>query len=173
MSDPYVGEIRLFAGLFTPVGWADCDGELLAVSENDALFSLLGTTWGGDGQTTFGLPDLRGRVPVHAGQGPGLSPRRLGQVGGQEQVTIQADQLPAHGHAAMASNDTDVTTDPGGAVLGHPATNVYRSPLSDPTVTMAAGSTSTVGGGQPHDNVMPFEVIRFMISLYGIYPSPE
>ncbi len=173
MSEPFVGEIRLFAGTFAPQGWASCDGQLLSVSEYETLFTLLGTTYGGDGRTTFALPDLRGRVPIHVGQGPGLSARQLGQQGGEEHVTLTPAQMPSHGHPAVATNDTDVTTTPAGNVLGHPAVNTYRNPLAAPTLTMADQSVAAAGGGQSHDNLQPFQVVRFIIALYGIYPSRQ
>ncbi|MFN2319393.1 MAG: phage tail protein [Dermatophilaceae bacterium] len=172
MSDPYIGEIRLFAGNYAPAGWAFCDGSLQAISENDALFSLLGTTYGGDGSTTFALPDLRGRVPIHTGQGPGLTSRSVGQVGGAEQVTLAPAQMPTHSHPAYGADDTSVTTNPSGRVLGHPTTNTYRSPYGGPTTTMSASSVGMAGGSQPHNNVAPSLAISFIISLFGIYPSP-
>lgn len=171
MPEPYVGEIRLFAGSFAPAGWASCDGQLLAISENEALFSLLGTTYGGDGRTTFGLPDMRGRVPIHVGQGPGLSPRALGASGGTETATVTTAQLPAHTHQASGADDTNVGPDPAGGLLGHPAKNTYRSPWGGPEVAMADAGLSPTGGGRPHDNLMPFQVLQFIISLFGVYPS--
>lgn len=173
MSEPFVGEIRLFAGNFAPQNWAFCDGQLLAVSSNDALFSLLGTMYGGDGRTTFGLPDLRGRVPIHAGQGPGLTPRSVGQAGGSEQVTLSPANLPSHTHPPHGADDTSVTTDPAGRVLGHPTTNTYRAPYGGPATGMAAASVGPTGGSQPHDNVAPSLVLNFIICLYGIYPSRQ
>ena len=145
MSEPFVGEIRMFAGNFAPRGWAFCDGQLLAVSQNDALFSLLGTIYGGDGRTTFGLPDLRGRIPIHMGHGPGLSERRLGAKGGEEKVTLTVNQLPSHG-ADSYINDT-------------------------PIQSMASSSVTHTGGSRSHTNLMPFLCIHFIIALVGIYPS--
>lgn len=173
MSDPFIGEIRLFAGNFAPQGWAFCDGQLLSVSEYEALFTLLGTTYGGDGQTTFGLPDMRGRVPIHAGQGPGLTPRVVGQAGGAEQVTLGVANLPSHSHAPFGADDTSVTTDPSGRVLGHPTTNTYRAPYGAPATGMAPPSVGSTGGSQPHDNVAPSLVLNFIIAVVGIYPSPQ
>jgi microcystin-dependent protein len=169
MSDPFVGEIRMFAGIFAPQGWAFCDGQLLAVSQNDALFSLLGTIYGGDGRTTFGLPDLRGRLPIHAGTGPGLSPRPLGSRGGEEQVTLLANQLPSHTHELQAS------TLPANA--GSPAAHVPAETTTDRAYRSAAVTTSmgprttNIGGSQSHTNLMPFLCVHFIIALFGIYPS--
>lgn len=171
MSDPYTGEIRMFAGSFAPVGWAMCDGQLLAVSQNDALFSLFGTTYGGDGRTTFGLPDLRGRVPIHTGTGPGLTPRALGSAGGAEAVTVTTDQLPSHTHQMQASDDTNVVADPSGAVLGHPVNNVYRSPFGTPNFELDKSTLGQAGGGSSHSNLAPTLCVNFIVALYGIYPS--
>lgn len=175
MSEPFVGEIRMFAGNFAPRGWAFCDGQLLAVSQNDALFSLLGTIYGGDGRTTFGLPDLRGRVPIHAGSGPGLSPRRLGAKAGSEKETLTVNQLPSHRHdwqatTANASNRTPVAS---------PATNAYAQPLNTTVYTdnisnetdFNSGMVANTGGSRSHSNLQPFLCIHFIIALVGIYPS--
>lgn len=170
MSEPFVGEIRMFAGNFAPRGWAFCDGQLLAVSQNDALFSLLGTIYGGDGRTTFGLPDLRGRIPIHAGTGPGLSPRRLGGKGGAEKVTLTVNQLPSHTHAMQASSDPATTPNPQGAVLSESLTS---TPYIQDTqlVSLSSESITNVGGSRSHTNLMPFLCIHFIIALVGIYPS--
>jgi microcystin-dependent protein len=173
MSEPYVGEIRMFAGNFAPRSHALCDGQLLSVSQNDALFSLLGTIYGGDGRTTFGLPDLRGRVPIHNGTGPGLSPRPIGQKAGAEQATVTVPQLPQHTHAMQGSTDFGGDTSPAGNV---PATgsgaNLYKSaPDSSEVVTMDADAVTATGGSQSHNNVMPFQCINFIIAWFGIYPS--
>ena len=172
MSEPFVGEIRMFAGNFAPRGWAFCDGQLLAVSQNDALFSLLGTIYGGDGRTTFGLPDLRGRIPIHAGHGPGLSERRLGAKGGAEKVTLTVNQLPSHSHPAQASSGVAQNTAPMGAGLGSPSADIYRS---NPTTTVKMGSTflANTGGSRSHTNEMPYLCIHFIIALVGIYPSRQ
>ena len=170
MSEPFVGEIRMFAGNFAPRGWAFCDGQLLAVSQNDALFSLLGTIYGGDGRTTFGLPDLRGRIPIHAGHGPGLSERRLGSKGGAENVTLTVNQLPSHTHPLQASSDAATTANPQGEVLAETVSDrVYRSDSGD--TNMANSSVTSVGGSRSHTNLMPFLCIHFIIALVGIYPS--
>lgn len=174
MSEPFIGEIRMFAGNFAPRGWAFCDGQLLAVSQSDALFSLLGTIYGGDGETTFGLPDMRGRIPIHAGSGPGLSPRRLGAKGGAESVTITANQLPSHTHRAIdtppfATQDQADSTD----ASELPAFNdtAYSYSTSTGSSQTLGGNTADVGGSRSHTNLMPFLCINFIISLFGIYPS--
>jgi microcystin-dependent protein len=160
----------MFAGTFAPRGWALCDGQLLSISQNDALFSLFGTTYGGDGRTTFGLPDLRGRVPIHKGQGPGLSNHALGQKSGNERVTLTAQQLPAHRHGLMASAGVGNTPNPGGNVTATPTTvDLYGA--TNPTATLWSEAMTSVGGGQPHDNIMPFLTIRFIVALAGVYPS--
>jgi microcystin-dependent protein len=170
MSEPFVGEIRMFAGSFAPRGWAFCDGQLLAVSQNDALFSLLGTIYGGDGRTTFGLPDMRGRIPVHAGFGPGLSSRQLGARGGAENVTLTVNQLPSHGHAMQASTNPADSGYPAGRVVANTdPLPIYNANAAD---TPAAGTqTGEEGGSQDHTNIMPFLCINFIIALIGIYPS--
>lgn len=172
MAEPFVGEIRMFAGNFAPRGWAFCDGQLLAVSQNDALFSLLGTIYGGDGRTTFGLPDLRGRIPLHQGTGPGLSPRRLGSKGGAENVTITTNQLASHSHDLMANKAAANQPAPqghvlaaGGAVVGM----VYAA--ATPDTSMASTAIAHTGGTQPHTNLMPTLCVNFIIALFGIYPS--
>lgn len=170
MSEPFVGEIRMFAGNFAPRSWAFCDGQVLAVSQNDALFSLLGTIYGGDGRTTFGLPDLRGRIPIHAGTGPGLSPRRLGEKGGAEQVTLTVNQLSSHTHPYKASTTiADKTAPAGNAAAQLNAAELYFP--ADPTINLAATAITATGGGQSHTNLQPFLCIHFIIALVGIYPS--
>lgn len=169
MSEPFVGEIRMFAGNFAPRGWAFCDGQLLAVSQNDALFSLLGTIYGGDGRTTFGLPDMRGRIPIHAGSGPGLSPRRLGAKLGSEQETLTVNQLPSHSHQLQASEAAAVERTPTNNVTGEAVRRFYRTPSN---LTNASTQTITnVGGSRSHSNLMPYLCINFIIALFGIYPS--
>jgi microcystin-dependent protein len=171
MSEPFVGEIRMFAGNFAPRGWSFCDGQLLAVSQNDALFSLLGTIYGGDGRTTFGLPDLRGRLPIHAGNGPGLSNRRLGAKGGEEAVTLTVNQLPSHGHPLTASSATATQRQPVGNTLATSTGQVYTE-IPDPQ-NMSASSITNVGGSRSHTNLMPFLCVHFIIALVGIYPSRQ
>lgn len=171
MSEPFVGEIRMFAGNFAPRGWAFCDGQLLAVSQNDALFSLLGTIYGGDGRTTFGLPDLRGRIPLHAGDGPGLSPRRLGSKGGTEKETLTVNQLPSHRHTFSAVNTPATETAPpaDGTLAQSAGYDLYVPPGG--FTNMASTDVSSVGGSRSHTNLMPFLCVHFIIALVGIYPS--
>ena len=174
MSEPFVGEIRMFAGTFAPRSWALCDGQLLAISQNNALFALLGTIYGGDGRTTFGLPDMRGRIPLHQGSGPGLTPRQIGSRGGSETVTLTANQLPAHTHAFQASDEAADAGYPAAAVVANTgATPTYYNPAtpSAPDTDFPAGTLSNAGGGQAHSNVMPFLCINFIIALFGIFPS--
>ena len=171
MSEPFVGEIRMFAGNFAPRGWAFCDGQLLAVSQNDALFSLLGTIYGGDGRTTFGLPDLRGRIPIHAGSGPGLSPRKLGAKAGTEQETLTVNQLPGHAHTVRCANQDGNQTAPANHVWAANSTNQYSN--GTPNTAMDAECLQTTGGGQSHSNLMPFLCVHFIIALFGIYPSRQ
>ena len=170
MSDPFIGEIRMFAGNFAPRGWAFCDGQLLAVSQNDALFSLLGTIYGGDGRTTFGLPDLRGRIPVHAGTGPGLSLRRLGEKSGTETVTVTTAQLPAHTHPLQGTGQFADTPNPAMLAPAKSTTaDVYINEA--PSVNLSSSAVTSTGGSQSHTNLMPFLCISFIIALVGIYPS--
>jgi microcystin-dependent protein len=170
MSEPFVGEIRMFAGNFAPRGWAFCDGQLLAVSQNDALFSLLGTIYGGDGRTTFGLPDMRGRIPLHQGEGPGLSPRRLGSKGGAEKETLTVNQLPSHSHVFNANTEAATASDPAGRVLADvQGYNFYRDDIQD--TSLAPGAITNTGGSQSHTNLMPTLCVHFIIALFGIYPS--
>lgn len=170
MATPYIGEIRMFAGNFPINGWAFCHGQLLPIADNDALFQLIGTTYGGDGQTTFALPDLRGRVPVHMGTGPGLSTRVLGQVGGQETVTLTTNQIPSHGHAPTASTQRGTQTSPANGVWAGSATAALYSSAT-PGVAMNPAAVGVAGGSQPHENRIPFLAVNFIISLYGIFPS--
>jgi microcystin-dependent protein len=169
MSEPFIGEIRIFAGTFAPRNWALCDGQILAISQNDALFSLLGTIYGGDGRTTFALPDLRGRVPIHAGSGPGLSQRPLGQKSGAENTTLTVNQMPAHTHPS-ASTNSPTEGSPDGNILAtqHAGDNIYAATGG---VSMAPGTSSNVGGSQAHTNLMPCQCVNFIIALVGIYPS--
>ncbi len=171
MSEPFVGEIRMFGGNFAPRGWALCDGQLLTVSQNDALFSLFGTIYGGDGRTTFGLPDLRGRVPIHMGQGPGLSSRSIGNKSGAENATVSSNQLAAHSHTLVASGDAASTTSPSAGVLGTPTPTPYSS--NAPTVAMNASAIGSTGGGQSHVNMQPYLCVNFIVALVGIYPSRQ
>ncbi len=170
MSEPFIGEIRMFGGNFAPRGWALCDGQLLAISQNDALFSLLGTIYGGDGQNTFGLPDLRGRVVVHQGTGPGLTPRPIGQKSGVESVALTEAQMPSHSHAPQGSAAAaNAGAGPAGSVMATTAINVYGD--GTPDQPMAAAGIATAGGSQPHTNMAPFTCVNHIIALVGIYPS--
>jgi len=164
MSDPFVGEIRLFAGNFAPSGWALCQGQLLAIAENDVLFTLIGTTYGGDGQSTFALPNLAGRIPMHAGGG-----YVQGELTGSETVTLTAAQIPQHTHAMHASTATADVTTPGGALLA--TTGVASYDPGPGTTAMASGAVGPAGGSQPHDNMAPTLTVNYIISLFGIFPS--
>lgn len=165
MAQPYVGEIRMFAGNFAPAGWMFCEGQLLAIAENDVLFNLIGTTYGGDGQTTFALPDLRGRIPVHRGGG-----YTLAQVGGEEKVTLTVPQIPPHSHTFVASADSAIQASASSRMLAHTnAINLYSA--TAPNVEMATQAVSTAGGSQAHDNMQPYLCVSFIISLFGIFPS--
>ncbi len=171
MATPYVGEIRMFGGNFAPVGWAFCDGSLQSIAENDTLFSLIGTTYGGDGVSTFALPDLRGRMPINQGQGPGLSPYALGQAAGAEQVTVTTSQLPAHTHTALGTAQPGNASGPGGHTWAATTTLTPYSTDVSQLQPMSAGAVGAQGASQPHDNVMPYLAINFIIALEGIYPS--
>ena len=166
MSTPYVGEIRMFGGNFAPAGWHFCDGSLLAISENDILFALIGTTYGGDGQNSFALPDLRGRIPVHQGSG-----MNMGQMIGTELETLTVQQMPAHSHAMMATANLADSTNPTDKVLARTAANIDIYQSSGPFQALASAAVTPVGGSQPHNNMMPFLSINFIISLFGIFPS--
>jgi microcystin-dependent protein len=167
MGQPYIGEIRMFGGNFAPAGWALCDGQLLSISENDALFNLIGTTYGGDGESTFALPDLRGRVPVH--EGSGYVP---GQTAGVEEVTLTVGQIPPHNHGLMGSANNATTTSPTGNVPGTSAeVTVFPYGKDNPPTTLATQSVSSAGGSQPHDNFQPYICVNFIISLFGVYPT--
>jgi microcystin-dependent protein len=170
MSDPFLGEIRLFPYNFAPVGWSPCDGRLLSIAENSALFSLLGTTYGGDGRVTFALPDLRGRVAVSSGQGPGLSDRALGSAGGEESVTLTTDGLPAHSHAVIANGTKGASASPAGKVPGHASGATVYADVSDGAQLKHTAIAAT-GGSQPHDNLQPYLALTYCISTDGIYPT--
>jgi microcystin-dependent protein len=168
--DPFLGEIRMFAGNFAPVGWAFCNGQVLPISQNTALFSLLGTTYGGNGTTTFALPNLQGRVAIHQGQGTGLSPYALGQTGGAENVALTTAQMPSHSHTTSTSSGAP-------AAQARPSSNIPGFSQSANIYSNGAGDSSfnnsfiqPSGGGQPHENVQPYCAVSFIISLQGIYP---
>jgi microcystin-dependent protein len=168
MAQPYVGEIRIFAGNFAPAGWMFCEGQLLPISEYETLFNLIGTTYGGDGQSTFGLPDLRGRIPIHQGNG-----FTLAENGGAEEITLTVNQIPSHTHAALGSTNTGAGTSPTNDVLCNltGATNSLYG-TDNPKLFLSPTSISSVGGSQPHSNFQPYLCVDFIISLFGIYPSP-
>ena len=168
MSDPYVGEIRMFGGNFEPQGWAFCDGRLMPISENTPLFALIGTTYGGDGVTTFALPNLQSRFPIHQGQGPGLNNYTLAQNGGVEAVTLTVQQIPAHAHAPSAATAA-TATDPAGSVPAGGSVKQFSS--LPPDQPMNAAQVGATGGGQPHENMPPYLALNFIISLFGLFPS--
>ena len=172
MSEPFVAEIRMFGGNFAPRGWAFCNGQLLSIAQNTALFSLLGTTYGGNGQTTFGLPDLQGRSPMHRGDGPGLTPRVQGEMSGEPTVTLAASQIPAHTHQAQADASASGQSSPVNATWG--AGGRGRPPAysaNPPGATLSGQALAPTGGGQPHNNRSPYLGVSFIIALQGIFPS--
>lgn len=170
MAQPYVGEIRMFAGNFAPVGWAFCDGQLLPIAENETLFQLIGTTYGGDGEETFALPNLQSRVPLHMGTGPDGVTYPLSQMAGTEAETLTVQQIPVHTHALLATSSPGAQSGPAGQVLARDTgTDLYGS--DSPYVNMAAQAIGPAGGSQPHENVQPFLCINYIISLFGIFPS--
>jgi microcystin-dependent protein len=175
MAEPFIAEVRIFAGNFAPRGWAFADGGLFPISQNTALFSIVGTTFGGDGRTTFGVPDLRGRAPMHAGRGPGLTPRTLGQRSGSETVPLTANQLPVHKHTLRGTDDNRDATSPAGRLYARtPGEEQYKeSPASGNEVLMNAGATGMAGSSSPeaHPNLQPLMVLNFIVALVGTYPS--
>jgi microcystin-dependent protein len=171
MPEPYVGEIRMFAGSFAPNGWMLCEGQTLPISENEVLFQLIGTTYGGDGQSTFNLPNLASRVPVHMGTGPDGITYQIGQAAGTEQETLTVQQIPGHTHPMTASANTASGLSPNNAVTGESnSVTLYRP--GPATVALANSAIGPVGGSQPHENTQPFLVINFIISLFGVFPQP-
>lgn len=167
MAQPYVGEIRMFAGNFAPAGWMFCEGQLLPISENETLFNLIGTTYGGDGQSTFALPDLRGRVPIHMGNG-----FILAETGGVEEVTLTVNQIPQHSHPMLGTTSTATDPNPTNNVVAEATLfNCYIA--ANPAIPMSTTSISSVGGSQPHTNFQPYLCVDFIISLFGIFPSPS
>lgn len=167
---PYIGEIRMFAGNFAPQGWAFCQGQIMPISENDTLFNLIGTMYGGDGESTFGLPNLASRIPIHFGTGPDGITYQQGEMAGTEQETLSGQQIPIHTHTMLGSSNAANTGNPQNKVLAQ-SPNVTYMIVSDPTVQMNGAAVTPVGGSQPHENCQPFLVINYIISLYGIYPS--
>lgn len=167
MAQPYVGEIRMFAGNFAPAGWMFCEGQLMPISENETLFQLIGTTYGGDGESTFALPDLRSRIPIHQGNG-----FILAETGGVETVTLTGQQIPSHSHPFIASSASGSEANASNQVLAaSPNVSIYRP--ATPNLPMLASSLSSTGGSQPHQNLMPYLCLNFIISLFGIFPSPS
>ncbi|HEY1011856.1 MAG TPA: tail fiber protein [Herpetosiphonaceae bacterium] len=166
MAQPYVGEIRMFAGNFAPAGWMFCEGQLLPISENETLFQLIGTTYGGDGQSTFALPDLRGRLPIHQGNG-----FILAETGGAEEITLTVSQIPAHSHPLLAAGIAAEQFSPLGNVLATPTAEVFNT-IDSVDVSLIASTVGSVGGSQPHTNFQPYLCVDFIISLFGIFPSP-
>lgn len=171
MSEPFLGQIITWGGNFAPRGWAFCDGQILPISQYTALFAILGTTYGGDGETNFALPDLRGRFPMHGGQGPGLSPRTLGERSGVESVALSPAQMPAHSHDLSASTSAGTTGTPA-AGLALAAAQIY-GPVPEPAerVALAATAVGSTGNGQPHTNRQPYLTVSFIIALQGLFPS--
>jgi len=166
MAQPYVGEIRMFAGNFAPAGWMFCEGQLLPISENETLFQLIGTTYGGDGESTFALPDLRGRIPIHQGNG-----FILAETGGAEEITLTVNQIPAHSHPFLASTNVAQDTSPSGKTVGQSGSILlYIQDVTDSN--MSPQAVTPVGGSQPHANFQPYLCVDFIISLFGIFPSP-
>ncbi|SIT13092.1 Microcystin-dependent protein [Roseivivax lentus] len=174
MSDPFIAEIRIFAGNFAPRNWAFCDGQLLPIANNTALFSLIGTTYGGDGRTTTALPNLQGRAPMHPGRGPGLTPRQLGEVAGVETVTLTEGQIPAHIHEVRVQSGAASTATPGATTavsrVGF-GDSLYRSDAQTDIVDLATESIAVAGSSQPHNNMQPYLSMSFIIALFGLYPS--
>lgn len=168
-SQPFVGEISCGGWNFCPNGWAECAGQLLPIAENDVLFNLIGTTYGGDGQTTFALPNIQGRTMVHQGQGPGLTSRVIGEAGGVETVTLTTSQMPIHNHPVAAHTGTEKSASPTNRIAGNAAASIYTSSAAD--TTLGAAVVGTTGGAQPHNNLQPYLASKCCISLFGIFPS--
>jgi microcystin-dependent protein len=171
MAEPFIAEIRMAGFNFAPVGWATCDGQLLSIAQNTALFSLLGTTFGGNGTTNFGLPDLRGSAPLHFGQGPGLTDRSLGEKSGAATVTLAANELPAHTHTFQGVAASATSNNPVGNLPASIRTSTPYSPAGGTTSAMSASAIGGGGSNQPHNNMQPYQTILFIIALQGIYPS--
>ena len=166
MGEPYIGEIRIFAGNFAPNGWMFCEGQLLPISENDALFTLIGTTYGGDGQETFALPDLRGRLPVHQGNG-----KVLAETGGAEEITLTVQQIPIHNHGLLCSSAVGAQSSPAGNFYAASGTQLYADPPVAAPIAMKATLVGPTGGSQPHTNFAPYLCVNFILSLFGVFPS--
>lgn len=168
---PYVGEIRMFAGNFPPNGWMFCEGQTLPISENEVLFQLIGTTYGGDGQETFNLPNLASRVPIHMGTGPDGTTYQIGEMAGTEQETLTVQQIPSHTHPFTGSTSNGTQINPGGNILAGSVSSVQPYIQDNPSVSLAASIVTPAGGSQPHENTQPFLCINFIISLFGVFPS--
>jgi microcystin-dependent protein len=174
MAQPYIGEIRMFGGNFAPAGWLFCNGQQLPISENEALFQLIGTTYGGDGESVFNLPNLQSRIPMHMGTGPDGTTYQIGEMAGVESVTLTTQQIPVHNHPLIASNAAGAGA-PGNALLGVPASNqqgVMTYNATAPATPLHPNTVLPIGGSQPHENCQPFLCVSYIISLYGIFPSP-
>ncbi|HEY3102711.1 MAG TPA: tail fiber protein [Pyrinomonadaceae bacterium] len=174
MGEPFVGEIRMFAGNFAPNGWMFCEGQLLPISENETLFQLIGTTYGGDGESTFALPDLRGRVPIHQGTGSGLSSYILGENGGVEEVTLTVNQIPIHTHPALCvTSGGSASSDPTNGLWQNSDSLQYSNLPADAFMGANPIMTSVTGGSQPHENEIPYLCVNYIISLFGVFPQPN
>ena len=171
MSEPFIAEVRIFAGNFAPRGWAFCDGQILPIAQNTALFSLVGTTYGGDGRTNFGLPDLRGRAPMHPGRGPGLSPRNLGEGGGTDIVQLSETQMPVHTHTPRASANMALEKSPDRNTWAKSSTEPLYRNSSDLNTNLNSNAIEQSGTGSSHNNMQPFLTLSFIIAITGIYPS--
>lgn len=169
MSEPFLAEVRMVGFNFAPRGWAFCDGQILPINQNQSLYSLLGTTYGGDGRTSFALPDLRGRTPIHVGRSNGGSEHQLGQKSGEETHTLSANEMPQHTHTLRGTNTGNGTASPANNVFANAGTDLYNS--ADSLVDMNAGVVTNVGGGQAHENVQPYLALNFCIALRGLFPS--
>ncbi len=174
MTDPFLAEIRIFAGNFAPTGWALCNGQLMPISQNTALFSLLGTTYGGDGRVTFGLPDLQASIPMQQGQGPALSPRELGETGGEPSVQLSPNEMAAHSHTPAGSTSSGTSGSAAGGIWAEASFGKAGAPLYStlaPNVSMNLQAVAPNGGGQPHNNMPPYLCVTFIIALQGIFPQ--
>ena len=171
MADPFVAEIRIFGFIFAPKGWAFCNGQILPLSQNTALFSLLGTTYGGDGKSNFALPDMQGNAPMHPGQGPGLSLHDLGETGGSDTVTLLESEIPSHSHSMMASNSDSISQSPSANLFAGGVGGITFYGAPPPQVQLSPNALTPAGGGQPHNNLMPYLTMNFCIALQGIFPQ--
>ena len=174
MSEPFVAEIRMFAGNFAPTGWALCNGQILSISQNTALFSLLGTFYGGDGKTTFALPNLQDSAPMHQGQGPGLTQRVIGEAGGGSTVTLLTSELPSHNHTLQGrpvpGNTATAAANTSLAQVNPATSQVYKAPAGAALTALNPSATGVAGGGQPHNNMQPYLTLTFIIALQGVFP---